>query len=620
VIFRSLILLLLAGLCWSCAQQGSPSGGPRDEDPPLVLETQPGNYSTLFEAKRIQITFDEYVVLDNVNQQLVVSPPMEEKPEVRLKGKTLIIQFEEDLRDSTTYTFNFGAAIKDLHEGNILYNYEYVFSTGEVLDSLSVKGTLMYAEDLSVPEEPVTILLYENLADSVPLTDIPLYVGRSNDSGVFSVNNLKADTFKIFALKDGNYNLLFDLPTEEIGFLDSSLVVSPEHIKSILDAETPDSASVDADSIAGIEAAAPVFKVVEDLNEVKDTTGFDADSTLMAADSLAPGPDYSSIYIDMLLFTEEVETQYISEEQRDDPRKILFVFARPLTDSFNYRFLTKDEGISIDVLEDFSIARDSLSLWLKDSVDYKNDSLILELNYTVKDSLNLDVTQTDTLVMAYRSRTGKNKKDKKEEKEKLKISTLRSKGKMDMNTHLKMDLSFPLQSIQDSLISLWHMPDTVEIPQSFRSRADTLLLNRAWIDADWESASSYRIQLLPGALSSIYELEHDTINVAFNTRDIEYYGQILMTLEDVSNSVIIQLTQKGEAVRQLRVYESGLFTFSYLAPGDYGIKIIHDLNDNGKWDTGKYMDKLQPEPVEILPRSVTVRSNWDHDVSIILKK
>ena len=117
-----------------------------------MLESDPPNYSIRFEAKKIQITFDEYIVLDNVNQELIVSPPMVELPEVKLRKKTLIIEFEEELKENTTYTFNFGNAIKDLHEGNKLQNFEYVFSTGDILDSLSVKGTLRYAETLKKPE------------------------------------------------------------------------------------------------------------------------------------------------------------------------------------------------------------------------------------------------------------------------------------------------------------------------------------------------------------------------------------------------------------------------------------------------------------------------------------
>jgi len=162
--FLSVILV-----CWSCAQQGSPSGGPLDEDPPVVVKSEPPNYSTFFETNKILITFDEYIVLNSVNQELIVSPPMEEQPEVKLKKKTLIIEFEEALRINTTYTFNFGSAIEDLHEGNTLQNYEYVFSTGETLDSLSVKGTLQYAENLEKPEDPISIMLYSDLRDSVPL-------------------------------------------------------------------------------------------------------------------------------------------------------------------------------------------------------------------------------------------------------------------------------------------------------------------------------------------------------------------------------------------------------------------------------------------------------------------
>ena len=249
-------LFPLIFLCWNCAQQGSPSGGPIDEDPPVVIESEPLNYSTNFDAKKIRISFDEYIVLENVNQQLIVSPPMEEQPEVKLRKKTIIIEFEEELKTNTTYTFNFGDAIKDLHEGNKLQNFEYVFSTGEVLDSMSVRGTLKYAETLEVPEEPFSIMLYTDLRDSVPLLDIPLYVGRSNDSGVFSVNNLRPDRYKVFALKDGNNNFLFDLPSEEIAFLDSSLLVDASFIRellgdSIVPLGKPDTLATDSSALAG---------------------------------------------------------------------------------------------------------------------------------------------------------------------------------------------------------------------------------------------------------------------------------------------------------------------------------------------------------------------------------
>lgn len=616
--FRNIILLLIVLVCWDCAQQGSPTGGPRDEDPPVVLECEPLNYSTRFEANKIQITFDEFIVLENVNQELIVSPPMEEKPEVKLRKKTIIIQFEEELKDSTTYTFNFGSSIKDLHESNKLLNYEYVFSTGDVLDSLSVKGTLKYAHDLSDPEEPFSIMLYDDLRDSVPLTDIPLYVGKSDDSGVFSVNNLRPDTFKVFALKDGNNNFLFDLPTEEIGFLDTSLIVNAEFARQLLE--------LSADSV--LELSDTVAMEV-DLKEVpgglypegSDTIGLELDSTNISNDSiLDAGPDFNSIYIDLLLFTEESEIQYITDYSREDPRKIELMFARPLTDTFEYRFLGSYPEDSIGVLEYFTADRDSLTLWIRDSVHYKRDTLLTNIIFTVKDTSFQYVSQPDTLIFTYREKSQKKKNEESDEVEKLDVSTIRSNGQQNLNRNLAIDINMPLDRINDSLISFYHIPDTVEIPEPFDWFADSTVLTRGWIKADWKSAEKYRMVLLPGAISSIYPIEHDTIDVSFRTRDIEEYGQILLNLENVNNRVIIQLLSKDKIIRQLETDTPGEYTISYLLPQEYRIKCIHDLNENGKWDTGNYLKKLQPEPLEFLPVEIKVRANWDHDVTMKLQK
>ncbi len=633
VLFRYFILLSIALICWNCAQQGSPSGGPRDEDPPVVLECEPPNYSTRFEAEKILITFDEFIVLDNVNQQLIVSPPMEEKPEVKLRKKTIIIQFGELLKDSTTYTLNFGSSIKDLHEGNKLLNYEYVFSTGDILDSLSVKGTLKYASDLSNLEESVTVMLYNDLRDSVPLTDIPLYVGRSDDSGLFSINNLRPDLYKVFALKDGNNNLLFDLPTEEIGFLDSNLIVNAEFARTLLESAgdsilvpgdsilvPEDSILVPEDSIPVPEDSIPVpeksVSMVREMNrEPGDTTGITPDSLKDT------GPDLNSIYIDLLMFTEENEIQYITDYTRDDPRKIEMVFARSLTDTFQYKFLTTIREDTVKVLEYFNAGRDSLTFWIKDSSDYNRDTLMLEVRYTARDTANQFVSISDTLIFSYREKPAKKKNKEDQEKEKkLVLSTIRKNGEQHLNRDLAIDLDLPFASFNDSLISLYYIPDSVEIPEPVEIFPDTSILTRVWIKAEWKSAALYRMILLPGAIKSIYPLQHDTLDIPFRTRDIEAYGQILLNLENVNNSVIIQLISKEKIIRQMGVSSSGEYTFGYLMPQDYRIKIIHDLNNNGKWDTGKYIKKIQPEPVELLPVAITVRSNWDHDITMKLEK
>jgi len=587
-------------VCWSCAQQGSPSGGPRDEDPPVVVKIHPPNYSTVFQANKILITFDEYIVLNNVNQELIVSPPMEEQPEVKLKKKTIIIEFEEALRNNTTYTFNFGNAIEDLHEGNTLQNYEYVFSTGEILDSLSVKGTLQYAENLERPEDPISILLYSDLRDSVPLIDIPLYVGRSNDSGVFSVNNLRPDVYKVFALNDENNNLLFDLPSEEIAFLDTSLILNADFTRLLLGDSIVSSAISDSMSL---------------------------DSTGLVTDSLAQtGPDLNSVYIDLMLFTEASDIQYLIDYTREDRRKIQLVFALPLTDTFSYYSLQAEEESKPRLLEYMSSNRDSLTIWLMDSLHYNDDSVQMVVHYTVKDTSEQYVIRSDTLLFSYRDkavRSKRNRSERKEEEpevEQLELQTIRTNGNQDINKDLAFRIDFPLQRINDSLISLYHIPDSVEIPIPFETRSDSLDPYRASLSADWESDSRYRMQLLTGAIESIYPMQHDTVDVSFKTRDLEFYGQILLTMNNVKDQVLVQLFSGKTLVKEIMVDTDGQYPFPFLAPQKYQLKFIHDLNENGKWDTGNYLEKIQPEPVELLLKTIEVRSNWDHEVTMNLEK
>ena len=204
--------------------------------------------------------------------------------------------------------------------------------------------------------------------------------------------------------------------------------------------------------------------------------------------------------------------------------------------------------------------------------------------------------------------------------EQLEISTIGRNGSQDLNRDLALNLNFPLESINDSLISLYHIPDSVDVPVSFESRKDSLLLTRGWLSSTWIQASKYRLELLPGAITSIYPPTHDTIKVSFASRDSEYYGKILLDLNQVKDRVIVQLISGDKVVMEKLAVEDGEIVFPFLAPKDYQLKFIHDRNGNGKWDTGNYMKKLQPESVEFLPVKITVRSNWDHDVAMTLEK
>ena len=172
--------------------------------------------------------FDEFVEIKDLNKQLIISPPMDEAPEFKIKGKTVIIEFKEGLKDSTTYNIYLGDAIVDITEGNPVKNFRYVFSTGNILDSLSIKGKLLNAFDM-LPVENVSVMLYLDNNDTLPFDSVPYfvkpyYLSRTDAQGLFEFHNLIDKSFKIFALEDVNSNLIFDQVTERIAFLDSLII------------------------------------------------------------------------------------------------------------------------------------------------------------------------------------------------------------------------------------------------------------------------------------------------------------------------------------------------------------------------------------------------------------
>lgn len=224
--FLALMLLLLT----RCANIVPPVGGPRDETPPQVIwEKSTPNKQTNFQKQRIELTFDEFVVLEDVFNQVVVSPPLQYRPTLSLKGKTLRVDFDgrDTLREDATYTINFGNAVKDLTEKNPADNLRFVFSTGAYLDSLTLRGRLVSAEKGESVKDAL-FMLYDNLADSVVRTQRPFYFAKTDTSGRFLIENVRAGTFKGFALKDENLNYKFDQANELIGFTDSLIQVSAD--------------------------------------------------------------------------------------------------------------------------------------------------------------------------------------------------------------------------------------------------------------------------------------------------------------------------------------------------------------------------------------------------------
>lgn len=218
----------------ACAQQVAPTGGERDVTAPKVIQSKPENQSINFNSKSIELEFDEFIKLNNLKEQLIVSPPLKYNLQTKIIGKTLKIEIKDTLKENTTYVFNFGNAIVDLRENNPIPNFQYVFSTGSSLDSLEIEGNIVDAFNLKASQD-MLVMLYEDIQnDSAPLLTLPTYVGKSDKQGAYKITNIKEGSYRLFALKDANSNFLYDRPDEIIAFKKNPLKIEQNLNKVML--------------------------------------------------------------------------------------------------------------------------------------------------------------------------------------------------------------------------------------------------------------------------------------------------------------------------------------------------------------------------------------------------
>jgi hypothetical protein len=602
---RNPVLICLSAVLsvvYSCAKVGSPTGGPKDEIPPKIVESKPANYSTNFSSKRIEITFDEYIQLKNIYQELLISPPLKERSENKLRGKSLVIDLNNELKENTTYTLNFGNAICDNNEGNVLANYEFVISTGDHVDSMSVTGNLVNAFNLKPEEDPVFVMLYENLADSAPYIEIPSYLGKTNKDGSFAVNNIKADTFRIFALKDANSNLLFDASNEKIAFIDSSFLISPELIETTL--------YYLADSLLSPDSIAGDIKL----------KGYVVDSISGDTTKVEEKLKYA-LHVNLYLFQEENIYQYLATKERETREKLVFAFKRPLYDSLVIAPLNFTSGNKWFIKEN-SAANDTIIYWITDSLISNIDTLSLELKYTVIDTLNNFVTQVDTINLRYREQkqkkpaARKSREDTDDKGNYLDLPlNIAARATVDLNKSVWIRPEKPVASFDPSLIKLYKLEDSLEIIQPFTCIRDTVSLRKFKMTTTWEERMNYKLLIEPGAFTDIYGLSNDTVLIKFSTQKSDYYGALILTAENVASPVIVQLLNENESlVREQHIESNSIIRFDYLEPKKYLLKIIYDDNNNHKWDTGNYLKKTQPEKVKYYSGEITIRSNWDVEI------
>lgn len=561
----------------NCAKMVAPEGGPVDKEPPKIIESQPENSTANFTGKKIILRFDEYFQTGNLSSVFNISPPLKSKPEFRIKGKSLLISFSDTLRDSITYTLNFGNGIADLNENNPMGNYQFIFSTGPVIDSMSATGTVLDAFTLQ-PVEGVFVMMHTELSDSAPKTQIPVYAEKTDKNGNFTLGNMKACQYQIFALKDANNNLKFDQANEKFGFLDTSITTG--------------------------------INITEKTDTLKDINKTDSVITTQVTERFPKN-------IKMLLFEEENKIQYMTNSDRPEKIKCVFQFNKPLDSSFSIRPLNLFPDTDWCYMER-NAGNDTVTCWLKDTVIGNTDTLKLEVRYNKVNTKGINELVTDTLNLKVKPRV--EIKGKTIPAPKLIIKNNISEGSLhDLNIPVTFVFNHPVLAYDTSNIKLFSVADSVETPVKYKLDHDTAAqrLITAYpgkynLRVIWDETKSYRLKILPCAFSDIYDLSNDTVICNFKIQKKEYYGSLILKIKNVNSPVIVQWMDTKESVLEQRFITSDeSIKYEFLKPFKYKFKVIYDDNNNGKWDTGKYSEKRQPEKVLYMKSEIDIRSNWD---------
>jgi hypothetical protein len=616
-ILYTFFLLLAAGVITlmfpRCANIVPPTGGPRDTIPPGVVRSSPPNYTTNFSGREISIEFDEFIQLRNINQQFIITPPQKDRPDFSVRGRNLYIDLRTDPIANATYTLNFGEGIVDLNEGNPLSNYEFVFSTGDIIDSLTYSGIVLNAFD-NKPVEGVVVMLYDVLLDSVPYNSIPLYANRTGEDGRFRLNNLRADTFLVFANNDENSNYLYDRPGEEaIAFRNELL--APDTLRATMQAAPAVSDTLKEFRQNDTVLYEPTEEPENGAGGVKlNVTAID---TIDIASTTDTG--MGSVVIDyrpgdtLFLFQEETGNQYIIRNERRTRSDMLFVFNKPLQGEWAI------EPINFEppgnwFLKESNPAGDSIRYWITDEETRNNERLRFLVTY-LKTGPSDSLSQTsDTVNMNFTVPAPSRRQSRTEEVITFAPAfNIRGGGNQDLNKDIRISFPAPLSAYDPAKTSLSTIQNSQSVNRKFELVQDSLRIRNYYLKTDWVPGQEYRFFAEPGAFRSIDGLESDTIELKFITREDDYYGSILLNLTGVDSPVILQLLdEKDQVLREYLTDCNSEISIAFLPPQqNFRFKVIFDDNNNGKWDTGNYLNRIQPERVMIYEELVPTRSNWE---------
>jgi hypothetical protein len=577
---QGFVSMLLLALTYSCANIGTPNGGPYDDAPPKFVSSKPAPNQINYTGKKVEILFDELIQIDKPSENVIITPPQMQMPVIRPAGRKVVVELNDSLQENTTYTLDFTSSIADNNEKNVLENFTFAFSTGDVIDSLEVSGHLLNAENLE-PMPGITIGLHHNPDDTAFTKEPFVRTSRTNDRGRFVIRNIPHGTYRVFALNDVNRDYRFDQPGEDIAFLDSLIVPSFE------------------------------FTTRQD-TLWKDTLTIDTIRTL-------PYTRFIPDDIELRLFLEKFERQYILRPERTQENRFTLRFNAPLDTMpvpvpLNFAPAANDWYIPQWMEE-----KKAVSYWLTDSLVWKQDTLQMELTYPASDSLNILRPQTDSLSVILRNQPAQTKKRKKEDEPAPPVylgMQINAPGAMDVFDTVSIVFEEPVPELNKDLIYLDLKTDTTWTPAEFDFYPDTANVLRYLINRKWNYGEEYRLEIDSASIYSIYDKWNNLVSQTFKIKEEDQYGHLFINIVGLPDTVLAfveLLNTTDQPVRKTRLAEGGAL-FMNLPPGKYYARLILDDNNNFVWDTGNYAEKRQPETVWYYPKGIEIMKNWQIEI------
>lgn len=610
-LLASTVLLILFA---SCARMGNPDGGWYDEEPPRIIGCQPADKATNVKTQRMAIYFNEYIKIDNPTENVVVSPPQMEMPEIKGAGKKILIQLLDSLKENTTYTIDFSNAITDNNEDNPLGNFTYSFSTSDHIDTLEVAGYVLNAENLE-PIKGIQVGLYANLADSALYSEPMLRNSRTDDRGHFVVKGIAPGSYRVFALQDMDGNYQLSQRGEQVAF-DHEIIV-------------------------------PSFK--PDIRQ--DTIWRDS----LRIDSLIRVPYTHYLPDDIVLraFTPlQNERSFLKAERKEANRFQLFY-------TFGDSILPQIRGLNFDDSNAFVVEtserRDTITYWLRDTTLVNQDTLDVVLTYNTfnypdlsDDSLDVSFASaalqhsvvTDTLTILSKQPYEKRKKqlDKEYNEWKKKQDKLKKKGEpydsvmplKPLDVQMKIPSPFspdqniiitvptPIEEPDTAMFHLYAKHDTLWYEAPFVLRpytmphTDYVVPRNYELVGEWRPETEYSLEIDSMAFRDIYGTVSDPIKKGFKVASNDEFGSLFMTIDGMSGTnIVVQLLNGSDNVIKEVATTNGTAEFFYLKAGKYYMRLFEDRNGNGRWDTGDYLLDEQPETVCYYPDEIECKEKWD---------